>query len=295
MDAQLNVEKLPSYNIVSRDKIISLLLKHSEEVWRAGKNGQHFRQVMSDQDIATLINALQEYHHVLEMQNDELKRLEAQAEKAKINQQKAILSAMFTAQEKERYKISRTLHDSICQLLYGIRLNLQSLSVYKENSDDFQGLNQLLDQAIEETRQISYELRPSILIDFGFIEGINEMASRLTTAGFSVRSRISSQANKLNPTVQLHVFRIIQELISNSIKHANARNAEINLRMNGKRAVLTIRDDGVGFRDDVSVALRNGSGLRSIKNQLVLLNGTLEIDSTDTGATIGVLFEDIEL
>lgn len=291
----LNVNTLHSYNIASRDKIISLLLKHSENVWKAGKAGQHFRDVMTDMDIATLVNELQEYHHVLEMQNDELKRMKAEAEEAKINQQKAILSAMFTAQEKERDRISRELHDSVSQLLYGIRLNLQSSSICKENSNHFNSLNHLLDQAISETRQISYELRPSILIDFGFNEGIKEIATRLSTPDFTIATRISPQADKLDPVVQLHVFRIIQELINNVIKHANARNVDISLRIKEDQASLTVRDDGNGFLEEKSAAFRKGSGLRSIKNQLVLLNGTLAIENTPNGATIRIAFENVKL
>lgn len=275
--------------------MISLLLKHSEKVWKAGKNGQHFRHVMTDQDIAPLINELQEYHYLLEIQNDELKRMKTEVENTKINQQKAILSAMFTAQEKERNKISRALHDSVCQLLYGIRLNLQSSPNSNENSDYFNNLRHLLDQAIQETRLISYELRPSILIDFGFSEGIKEIATRLTTSDFQVETRLSPEVDNLEPAVQLCVFRIIQELLNNTIKHAKASFAEIDLMMEEDKAVLTVLDDGIGFKDELSVALRNGSGLRSIKNQLVLLNGNLTIDNTGVGVAVRIEFENAQL
>src|SRR5690606_38516129 len=107
MNTNLRKDTFQLHNVASRDKVISLLLEHSQKVWRAGREGQHFRHVMENQDIATLINELQEYHHLLEMQNDELKRMEMEAERAKINQQKAILSAMFTAQEKEDRKSRR--------------------------------------------------------------------------------------------------------------------------------------------------------------------------------------------
>lgn len=295
MKTDLKKDTSQPYNIASRAKIISLLIQHSEKVWKAGKEGMHFRQAMADQDIATLINELQEYHHLLEMQNDELKRMKSEMEITKLNQQKNILSAMFTAQEKERNRISQALHDSVCQLLYGIRLNLQSSSICKENSDHFNNLSHLLDQAINETRLISYELRPSILIDFGFSEGIKEMIARLTTPFFKIRARISPLANKLDPDVQLHFFRIIQELVNNVLKHANAKNVDILLGIQETTAVLEVRDDGEGFQEDVALACRNGSGLRGIKNQLVLLNGKMTIDNTDIGATIRVQFEDINI
>lgn len=294
MNTDLKKDTSHLYNIASRDKVTSLLLEHSQKIWKAGKEGQHFRHVMEDQDIATLINELQEYHHLLEMQNHELKRMEMEAEKAKINQQKAILSAMFIAQEKERDKISQSLHDSVCQLLYGIRLILQSSPLFKKDDVYFNNLNELLDKAINETRQISYELKPSILVDFGFIEGIKEIASRLSTRDFKIRTRIMPQANDLEQEVQLRIFRIIQELVNNTIKHANAKKLDISFTFQGKNAVLEVSDDGIGFQDDLSVALRSGSGLRSIKNQLVVLNGILSIEKNDVGVTVKVEFGNIK-
>src|SRR5690606_39186744 len=93
----------------------------------------------------------------------ERKRLAREAERLKVEQQRTVLSATLDAQEKERLKISRSLHDSVCQILYGIRLNLQSLGHYKKYKKDFENVDQLIDQAIRETREISYELTPSVL------------------------------------------------------------------------------------------------------------------------------------
>src|SRR5690606_9155206 len=142
----------------------------------------------------------------------ERKRLAKEAEKSKQEQQRAVLSATFDAQEQERFKISRALHDSVCQILYGIRLNMQSLKVYKENKEDFKNVNSLLDQAIKETREISYELTPSVLKEFGFAAGVKEMANRLSTQEFSVKATIKKSIDRIDKTIQLYAFRIIQEL-----------------------------------------------------------------------------------
>src|SRR5690606_7077198 len=202
---------------------------------RGEKIGLEFRIINREgkiKDIAAKgqmikVSEERQYFSGIIMDISDRKKLEREAENFKTLQQRAVLLATLDAQEKERVKISGALHDSVCQLLYGIRINLQGLPFYKDNAEAFKNINQLLDQAIRETRTISYELRPSVLNDFGFTAGINEMAKRLTTPQFAVKATVSPGADKLSSTIQLHAFRIIQELVNNCIKHAQATRAEI--------------------------------------------------------------------
>ncbi|RYZ80572.1 MAG: PAS domain-containing protein, partial [Proteobacteria bacterium] len=154
------------------------------------------------------------------------KQLSAQTQSLQNEKQKIILSAAFDAQEKERYRISTALHDSVCQILYGIRMNIQNIKTTNKLKNEFDIVNRLLDQAIRETRELSYELTPSVLRDFGFTAGIREMAQRFSTPAFKIKSTIKNSADQLHQSVQLYLFRIIQELINNCIKHANAKEAE---------------------------------------------------------------------
>lgn len=221
----------------------------------------------------------------------ERKRLLREAESLKLVQQKEVLSATLAAQENERLKISRALHDSVCQMLYGIRLNLQSLMYYKSHKKDFESVDQLLDQAIRETREISYELTPSVLKDFGFYAGIKEMTTRLSTPEFLIKTNINKAIDKIHPTIQLYAFRIIQELINNCIKHAYATVAEINVSLKNNFITIVVSDNGKGFKVDAAFALRNGSGLRGIKNQVFLLNGNMDFESTQKGTTITITLD----
>ena len=226
----------------------------------------------------------------------ERKRLERQAEKLRKNQHRLILAATLMAQEKERANISNALHDSVCQILYGIRLNLQNLQITNNLKQEFVNINQLLDQAIRETRQISYELTPSVLKDFGFTAGIIEMAQRLSTANFKINCNIKNTADFLPPQVQLYLFRIIQELINNSIKHSGASFAEIKVKLENNQVTIIVCDDGRGFNASENEVLRQGSGLRGIKNRVFLLDGEIVFESTGNGTTITINFKnDISL
>lgn len=220
----------------------------------------------------------------------ERKRIAKISEDLKTERQKLIMSATFDAQEKERSQISSALHDSVCQILYGIRLNLQNIQLTKNLKNDFDKVNKLLDQAIRETRELSYELTPSVLRDFGFKAGVGEMAQRLSTPEFTINTNISASADNIIPEVQLYIFRIIQELVNNSIKHAGASVLEITVSQSDDFYTIVVKDNGTGFNQDIEYALSLGSGIRGIKNRVFLLNGDMDIQTSVKGTTITIRF-----
>lgn len=224
----------------------------------------------------------------------ERKKMEQEAELLKNGQQKLILSATLTAQEKERNNISRALHDSVCQMLYGIKLNLESVERTYSIKGEFKNINELLDQAIKETRQLSYELTPSVLKDFGFVAGIKEMAQRMSTPHFQLDTYIDNGADFLDADVQLYVFRMIQELINNCIKHAKASRAEIKFSIIGNRVEVIVSDNGIGFTMDMEEAARKGSGLSGIKNRVYLLNGQIKFKNIKKGLVVTITFNNVK-
>jgi signal transduction histidine kinase len=224
----------------------------------------------------------------------ERKVMEQEAEQLKNGQQKLILSATLTAQEKERNNISRALHDSVCQLLYGIRLNVESVERTHQLKGEFKNINQLLDQAIKETRQLSYELTPSVLKDFGFVAGIREMAQRTSTTHFQIETYIDNAADSLQPDVQLYVFRMIQELINNCIKHAQATCAEVRVSLSKNEVTVKVSDNGTGLTMELNEAIRSGSGLSGIKNRVYLLNGNIRFGKGKNGMVVTITFRQKE-
>ncbi|MDF3078276.1 MAG: domain S-box protein [Sphingobacteriaceae bacterium] len=208
----------------------------------------------------------------------EKKLQEREALSLKINQQKALQAAALQAQEKERQRISEALHDSVSQLLYGAKLKLDH---NKEASEEFPELvkqiKQMLDQAIKETRNISFELAPSILKDFGLASTIDEMAKRLCTNSLSISSTIAT-CNHLSIALQTNIFRIIQELTNNSIKHSGATKLHISIAPGSKSLVIIVTDNGKGFLQSANPD-NSGTGLASIKNRISLFNGKMKIES----------------
>lgn len=208
--------------------------------------------------------------------------------------QKLILATTFAAQENERQKISNALHDSIGQLLYGIRLRLQNAYLDGDIKEELKVMNDLLDLAIKETRGLSYELTPSVLRDFGFAAGVREMAKRLSSKNFQVSTSLKETTNGLSAELQLSVFRMIQELLNNCIKHANASEAAILVCTENEMVTIIVEDNGKGFAYDLETAMAKGSGLRAIKNRLLLVAGTIDFEPLATGTKVVIRFKNQE-
>jgi signal transduction histidine kinase len=218
------------------------------------------------------------------------KRLDKEASDLHNDKQRLVLSATFNAQEKERFKISNALHDSVCQILYGIRLNLQGIQISSDKKKELNNASMLLDEAIRETRAISYELTPSVLRDFGFIAGVKEMAQRMSSREMKIYSQVDKAADALDKEVQLYVFRIIQELINNCLKHTHASEAHIKVTTDADHVMCSVSDDGGGFKFPVEQAFSEGSGLRAIKNRIYLLGGSMDLETSEKGTVVCVKF-----
>ncbi|WP_419701573.1 PAS domain-containing sensor histidine kinase [Mucilaginibacter sp. NFX135] len=205
----------------------------------------------------------------------EKKRLEDAASKLEQNQQRAITLATLAAGESERRRISDALHDSVSQLLYGIKIKLGMLD-QSAAMKPIHEINELLAMAIRETRNISFELAPSILIDFGLPATIDELAKRLSGKNMVIKAKASGFNERMDLLLETSIFRIIQELINNCMKHAEASLVKLEIKK-GKDIYIEVRDNGKGF--DVAEQERSpaGAGLSSIRNRLSLYNGQMKM------------------
>ena len=208
----------------------------------------------------------------------EKKRIEEESNRLKADQQKNIALATLSAEENERKRISDALHDGVSQLLYGIRIKLAAFDDSCSTRGLMKDINNLLDLAILETRNISFELAPSILTDFGLPATIDDLAKRLTTSHMRIQTRITAFNERLGLQLETGIFRIIQELINNCMKHSGASLIVIELKL-GKNVEICVKDNGKGFDAAYLEIVPAGSGLSSIKNRLNIYNGKLNIES----------------
>jgi signal transduction histidine kinase len=192
------------------------------------------------------------------------------------------LGALIDGQENERNRISRELHDSLGQLLIGLKMKYESCLNAPENKFliDKKSIEMgtLFDRTIEETRRISNNLAPVALSEFGLRTALRNMCSEISeTSNLQLELINEVNDNLLPGKMQVYIFRIIQEALTNIIKHADAKNVGISLKSNQSHIVILVEDDGLGFDLPKVRKEKNSNGLNNINNRVTVLNGKLII------------------
>lgn len=210
---------------------------------------------------------------------------ELEKKNIQINHQKILLQSIILTQESERKRIAQDLHDDISSKLNVVSLNAHLLT--KENISDIQkneitsNIIDLTTKALESSRSIAHDLSPPVLEKFGLHAGIQELVSEYN----STQKIKVTYFNELDFTIisqdnQSHIFRILQELLNNSIKHGKAKNAIILFKKINNSNVLSYIDDGVGF-DFNNTHSKKGLGLSNIESRVGFLEGKLKINSKE--------------
>lgn len=205
-----------------------------------------------------------------------------------------LLDKVITAQEEERKRISRELHDDIGQALTALVMNLggieESLS---PELDEFKGrlasIRDLTSETLASTRRLMLDLRPTLLDDLGLIPAIGWYAEKnLGRAHTNCRVEVSGfQGQRLPVQIETVLFRAIQEAITNIVKHSRATDAYIHLELVERMVMARIWDNGRGFEVGDRVSGYNGGlGLLGIQERMSLLGGSLQVESEPGGGTI---------
>ncbi|SMB98618.1 PAS/PAC sensor signal transduction histidine kinase [Hymenobacter roseosalivarius DSM 11622] len=210
-------------------------------------------------------------------------RLAEEATQLKLRQQQEVHSAILTTQEEERKRIAEALHNGVGQLLYATKLNLENRT---GGTFSREAALALLEEAIKATRTVSFELTPGILQDFGLKSALEEIIKRIPRSGLHVHLYMKGSFEELPQQLEVSVYRIVQELLNNIIKHAQAQEAFVHVVHEEGHVFISAEDDGVGFEPTQTNARHSGIGLTSIRNRVDLLAGTLSIDSRPDRGTI---------
>jgi PAS domain S-box-containing protein len=212
----------------------------------------------------------------------ERNRLIEETTRLRLSQQQEVLSAILNTEEAERKRIAEALHNGVGQLLYATKLHLTNQAAGRPRGE----VHALLDEAIRMTRTISFELTPGILEDFGLVYALEELIRRIPRRSIAVHLHLTGLEEPLPKLMQVAVYRIVQELLNNIIKHAQAQEAFIHLVREDDKLTVLVEDNGQGFEADSSFAPRQGIGLPGLRNRVGLLGGALAINSRSGQGTI---------
>lgn len=195
--------------------------------------------------------------------------------------------AILLAQEEERLRIAETLHNEVGQLLTVAHLKVDDHSV--------QQTKLLLKEAIDRVRSLSFELSPTILKDFGLEGALRDMIGRkLENHHIACTLTFDLPNRSLGKYMDIAIFRIIQELLNNTIKHAKATEVEIQLTSSVKGIFVTVNDNGLNHAIHRSAKETNGFGLKNIMDRVRLLEGEFNLTHGKIQGTTAFIFIPLE-
>lgn len=205
-------------------------------------------------------------------------------------QQVVSLQSMINGQESERTRIAKDLHDGLSGMFSTVKMYLSTLQHEKQdlkNHITFTKSVELIDTAADEIRRIAHNMMPEVLMKLGLVHAIQDMCSNIS-AGKLLQVQLQSYGmdKRLNASTEIMLYRIVQELLTNIMKHAQATQAIVQFNQSENRLVVTVEDNGRGFSLQQSDN-RSHAGLETIKSRVNYLNGNITIDSQqEVGTTV---------
>ncbi|MFA8299686.1 MAG: sensor histidine kinase [Hyphomicrobiales bacterium] len=218
---------------------------------------------------------------------------ELELNKIKVIHNNELLKHSIKSQEKERKRIAKDLHDEIGGSLSAIHLLISFLEKQqpKEYQDNFIEIKDSISDTINNVRRISRNLLPASLERFGLLDSLSELINRIAKSRvISIALYYSDEPFRFDRDKEVAVYRIIQELINNALKHSEGQNIDIKLKMIKNHLIFSVSDNGKGF--DSNNKNSSGFGLYSIESRIELLDGKYKTNSfLNIGTTTIVAFK----
>ncbi|RYY07652.1 MAG: sensor histidine kinase [Sphingobacteriaceae bacterium] len=209
------------------------------------------------------------------------KMIANQEERRKLQDEKQndLLRAILETQESERERLAEDLHDSVGQVLSAVKLNLHRLDKTCTSNEKITSLlsntRGLIDDCIQEIRSIIQNVKPPLLTDFGLAEALNDLCNKIQkTTGLQVVFNDETNKRRFEAEIEVTLYRILQELFGNTIKHANATIIQVSLTTKSNLIHLTFKDNGSGYN---ALETTNGSGLKNMQSRTSFIKGNIQI------------------
>jgi len=209
-------------------------------------------------------------------------------EKEKQNSKISNLTSMLEGQEKERGRLARDLHDGLGGLLASTKINLSHRleQLPQEVQQEISPSIAQIDIAVHELRRVAHNLMPDLLLNYGLQEALKDYAARMSNTQIEIDVEFIHYQEKITKEQQLLVYRIIQELVNNTIKHAQASQLIIQIIEDAKSLSVVVEDNGIGF-DTEGTAKQKSAGLHNIASRIQFLKGNFRMHSQiNLGTTV---------
>ncbi|KUJ91023.1 MAG: Sensor DegS domain-containing protein [Thermoanaerobacter thermocopriae] len=265
----------------AKEAQIELALKRREEKELIEKRNELERKLVDNKAIIEKAEKLVSQINVaLNYLNRDLKKMNTQLEQLK--DKRALSVKIIEAQEEERKRIAREIHDGPAQAMANVLLKSELCEKLitkdiEQAKIELKNLKNIVQQSLKEVRKIIYDLRPSALDDLGLIPALSRYIKNFSEeTGIFVDFSVLSDYKRLSPEIEITCFRVVQEALTNIKKHSKAKNASVKFEFGMRFISIIIKDDGIGFDKE---NIGQGYGLMGMKERVEILNGKFEISS----------------
>jgi two-component system, NarL family, sensor histidine kinase DegS len=252
-----------------------------------------FNEMRTAQGQAQTMNqALQQSNQALQDGQGKLLRESALRHQQQMSEQVVRMAALMQGQEEERRRLSRDLHDGLGQRLTALKLlveNMRSVHLLPEKEQrTYASLKDLVVKTIQETRLISNHLMPPVLSDFGLEPALRQLIDQeVQQTGLTILIESKTEFGRVDPGIEIGLYRIAQEALANAIKHADADEIDVLLEVKANNLIMTIADNGRGVAAATPESILNGHGLHNMRERARLLNGVFRLASeVDQGTRV---------
>jgi two-component system NarL family sensor kinase len=268
------------YQVASKETEIQNLKTEKELQQLSIQQKNILNYILIGTALTMLIIALLSYRNYRQKQKLQQQRInELETEK-----QLTATEAVLKGEEQERSRLAKDLHDGLGGMLSGIKYSFnamkENLVMTPENHQAFERSIDMLDSSIQEMRRVAHNMMPESLVRFGLDTALKDFCNDINQSGALQVNYQSIDMNnvQLEQTAAITVYRIVQELLHNTLKHAAAKTAIVQVTKTGNQLSITVEDDGKGF-DPAIVTHARGIGWSNIQHRVDFLKGTLDLDS----------------
>ena len=218
---------------------------------------------------------------------------EANLRSVVLKQQQESTKAVIQAEEAERQRIAKDLHDGVGQMMSAAKMTLSAYesNVQFKNEDEkqnFEKIISLVDESCREVRAVSHNMMPNALLKNSLSLAIREFLDKLDHKKLQVHLYTEGLEQRLDANIEIVLYRVIQECVHNVIKHANANTLDISILKETDQVTATVEDNGQGF-DSTDGHNLDGMGLKNIRARIEYLKGTVDFDSSPGRGTLVAL------
>jgi signal transduction histidine kinase len=227
------------------------------------------------------------HRHKLARQQDELQQ--QRIRELEKDKQLVAVDSMLKGQEEERSRLAKDLHDGLGGLLSGVKFSLRNMKdnliITPDNMTVFERSLDMIDTSIKELRRVAHNMMPEMLVKFGLDEAMKEYCNMIrATKLVAIKYQSFGMETRLDKSTEIIIYRIVQELLNNVLKHAAASEMMVQLVREEGRLSIMVEDNGKGFNTAI-LADNQGAGWASIRSRVDYLKGQLEVQSKENKGT----------